>query len=100
MGVVITSCPPSTLNFHFYLKLFSLLPVDEKPGVISKVITDCLFPRSLTQVIEGKSSSRENVKEAQSRQQTASDLSGRRVTRPPITTRWRSAFGELRAGAK
>lgn len=66
MGVVITSCPPSTSNLHFYSKLFSLLPVDEKPGVISKVITACLFPRSVTKVIEGKSSSGENVKEAQS----------------------------------
>lgn len=85
MGVVITSCPPFTLNFHFYLRLFSLLPVDKKPGVISKVITDYLLPSSVTQVIGGKSSNTKNVKEAQSREQTVLDLSGRRILRPPIT---------------
>lgn len=87
MGVVITSCPPFTLNFYFYLKLFSLLPVDEKPRVISKVITDCLFPRSVTQVIGGKSSSAGNAKEAQSRQQRAGKLNGRRVRRSLVAVR-------------
>jgi len=60
----------------------------------------CLFPSSVTQVIGGKSSSRENAKEAQSRQQMALDLSRRRVTRPSITMRWSPAFETLRAGVK
>lgn len=99
MGVVITSCPPSTLHFHFYLKLFSLLLVDEKPGVISKVITDYLLPRSVTQVTGGKSSNTKNVKEAQSREQPVLDLSGRGILRPTITMRWNIAFEELCTGA-
>lgn len=99
MGVVITSCPPSTLHFHFYFKLFSLLPVDEKPGVISKVITDYLLPRSVTQVTGGKSSNTKNVKEAQSREQPVLDLSGRGILRPTITMRWNIAFEELCTGA-
>lgn len=99
MGVVITSCPPFTLHFHFYLKLFSLLPVDEKPGVISKVITDYLLPRSVTQVTGGKSSNTKNVKEAQSREQPVLDLSGRRILRTTITMRWNIAFEELCTGA-